>query len=323
MNILVKFPTRNRPEKFKKCLSAWLSKLSGEHRVHFLISLHDDDPSRNEVIHEPYNLRPGTSLEFVIGKITTKIEAANFGLTNRNFDILVQGMDDLYPLAQAWDDIMVKDVENYFPCLDGVVNYWDGHRPDFLPVVFSIGWNFFRRFPYLWNPSYVSVYADNELFEIANCLHKFISSPSWLKATDNILMDHRHPYWTGEKADAMLQHTESFYSIDRTTFEARKSKNFDIIIPKLSILICSDYDRIIQLKSLVKQLYDQIFNLQNSQDVEVLYLLDNKVSVDTKRKKLLEMGRGKFTIFLKDNDIIGNDYIEKTIKSLEVQTEKA
>lgn len=316
MNILVKFPTRNRPEKFKRCLSTWLLKLSGKHHVHFLISLHDDDSTKDEVIHEPYNLGPGASLEFVIGKITTKIEAANFGLAGRYFDILVQGMDDLYPIAEAWDDVMAKDVEYYFPCLDGVVNYWDGHRPDFLPVVFSIGWNFYRRFPYLWNPKYISVYADNELYEIANRLHKFISSPSWLKETGNILMDHRHPYWTGEEADAMLQHTESFYAIDRATFEAQKFKDFCIKTPKLSILICSVHDHANQLKILVNSLYDQIFNLQNLQDVEVLYLIDNKEeSVDVKRNKLIDMSRGESILFLEDDDRIGDDYILKTIKS--------
>ena len=320
MHILVKFPTRGRPKKFQPCLSTWFSTLSGDNEVHFLVSLHDDDETRSEVMNYPYVLPTGASLEFAVGHIKTKIEAANYGLAGRRFDLLVQGMDDLYPLEKGWDQVMAHDAEYYFPGLDGVINYWDGHRPDYLPVVFSIGWNYFRRFPYLWCPEYVSVYGDNDLQQIATQLHKFTSPLEWRKERNHVLMDHRHPYWMGEPFDDILKHTESFYGVDGATFNSRRGRNFGLKTPKLSILICAIHKRREMLKTLLDSLYAQVFNLPEPQDVEILYSIDDKeMSIGEKRNLLMSIARGEYVCFVDDDDRVSGDYIPLILRALDTK----
>jgi len=45
--LLIKFPTRNRPEKFKECFTEYINKLSGKHDVRFVITMDSDDPTMN------------------------------------------------------------------------------------------------------------------------------------------------------------------------------------------------------------------------------------------------------------------------------------
>ena len=45
MNILCKIPTRSRPDKFFATLDSFVQKESGEHNIHYLISIDNDDES--------------------------------------------------------------------------------------------------------------------------------------------------------------------------------------------------------------------------------------------------------------------------------------
>jgi len=45
--LVIKFPTRGRPEKFKEVFSRYLSMLSGKHSVQFVITMDEDDETMN------------------------------------------------------------------------------------------------------------------------------------------------------------------------------------------------------------------------------------------------------------------------------------
>ena len=45
--LIIKFPTRNRPEKFKQVLQLYIDGLSNKHEVKFVITMDNDDLSMN------------------------------------------------------------------------------------------------------------------------------------------------------------------------------------------------------------------------------------------------------------------------------------
>ena len=45
--LLVKFPSRNRPEKFRDILDNYTSRTSGKHEVRFVVTMDSDDVTMN------------------------------------------------------------------------------------------------------------------------------------------------------------------------------------------------------------------------------------------------------------------------------------
>lgn len=48
--LVVKFPTRNRPDKFKSVFTRYLTFLSGRNDVRFIITMDEDDPTMNNPV---------------------------------------------------------------------------------------------------------------------------------------------------------------------------------------------------------------------------------------------------------------------------------
>ena len=47
IDLLIKYPTRQRPNEFKRILSSYINKLSGKYNVKFIISLYENDCTSN------------------------------------------------------------------------------------------------------------------------------------------------------------------------------------------------------------------------------------------------------------------------------------
>ena len=47
MKLVIKFPTRSRPHKFKPLLDKYIDFLSGKHDVRFVITMDEDDETMN------------------------------------------------------------------------------------------------------------------------------------------------------------------------------------------------------------------------------------------------------------------------------------
>ena len=78
--LIIKFPTRNRPEKFKKVLQLYIDALSGKHDVKFVITMDDDDQTmNNEEIKNWLNSLP-VNVKYNYGNSKTKIQAVNADL---------------------------------------------------------------------------------------------------------------------------------------------------------------------------------------------------------------------------------------------------
>lgn len=320
--ICFKYPTRERPEQFKRCIEKYIALLSGKHEYQFVVSMDTNDATMDNTEIRSYldTIRRRYQIDYYYGTSNSKIDAINRDLLAPCYDVLVLISDDMIPVVQDFDDIIVRDFLEYFPDFDGMLNYNDGLRPDW-PKICTLtvyGHKYYDRFRYIYYPKYVSVYCDQEQTEVGRQLGK-------IRDIDHVIIQH---VWSDPIfQDALRSKTEDpvCYQKDRELFEQRKSCGFSetpTTIVKtnivLSILIPSLPSRSVSLKRLVDEIERQI---AGRTDIEWCCLLDNKVhSVGSKRNALLSLAKGRYITFIDDDDFIAPQYISTIVNTITSST---
>ena len=219
MNILIKFPTRNRPQKFTQLFLKYKHMLSGKHNVYFIVSMDLDDPTMNNDKIRKF-LDNQTNVSYFYGNSKTKIEAINADMYNLgNADVIMLASDDMIPMQVDYDDIVATDMARNFPDLDGVLHYNDGRQGENLNTFCIMGRKYYDRFGYIYHPTYKSVYADNEFTSVSRGLNKVRYSPI-------VLFQHGWINFVGR--DALVERNESpeYYRVDKENYENRMKHGF-------------------------------------------------------------------------------------------------
>lgn len=90
------------------------------------------------------------------------------------------------------------------------------------------------------------------------------------------------------------------------------------MVCKLSILIPTLKDRALKYNRLVSELHSQIYKLNLHDAVEILTDDRNRsITTGEKRNDLIANAKGLYTVFIDDDDIISNDYLEQIFKAIE------
>ena len=217
---LLKYATRGRPGLFCKTLTEWTEKLSGNNDVTFVISVDDQDESMKEPRtyeamisaqrHDKVDVYRYSSPE------AGKIKAINRDIEKHSFDILVCVSDDMGPIVDGYDDIIVGDMQKHWPDLDGVLHYNDGHVNHQLMTLSIMGKTYYDRFGYIYHPDYTSLWCDNEAMEVAKSLGKHVY-------IDRCIIEHRYK---GHGDDLTYQDSEKNYQRDRAVFDLRREQGF-------------------------------------------------------------------------------------------------
>jgi hypothetical protein len=229
MRLVIKYPTRGRPDKFTTLIDRYINFLSGRNDVHFVVSFDHDDASMNNdniwSFISRLNSKMNGKIHAVCGKSHSKISAVNADLDvvqKLNPDIILLASDDMIPVRSNYDDIVIDSMKKHFPDTDGVLWFNDGFSGGNRLITLSIlGNKYFNRFGYLYYPGYKSVFCDNEFTDVAKMLGKVVY-------IDDVIIQHQ---WVGATApDALHARNESpqMYAHDRPMYEERKSKNFDL-----------------------------------------------------------------------------------------------
>jgi hypothetical protein len=220
IDLLIKYPTRERPEIFKKLINQYISNLSGKRKVKFIISLDSDDASCNNshFIFFLNELKKKVNLEFYFDKSNNKIHACNRDIPDDGWKVCVLVSDDMVPKKHSFDDIIMNDMEKYYPNLDGAINYnayttaFEQHIPGrgSLMVLSIMGKTYYDRFKFIYNPIYKSLFADDEQTRIARKLNKITD-------INNRIIAHE---WSSIN-DNLRKKTEALDSEDRQIFKTR------------------------------------------------------------------------------------------------------
>ena len=184
MKILYKYPTRDRPLKFSRCILRYQEYAADLDNSEFIVSIDKDDEVMNNSIMID-NCKKLKNTRVCVGNSKSKIEAINADIPDNNWDILVLISDDMIPEIKGFDNIIRQKMKDLYPDTDGVLWFFDGWRRD-LNTLCILGRKYYDRFGYIYHPAYKSFWCDAEFTEVANNLKKqtFI---------DNVIIRHLHP----------------------------------------------------------------------------------------------------------------------------------
>lgn len=220
MKILIKFPTRNRKEKFFEVLQKYYDFALDKKNIEFLITLDDDDESmNNDKVRQ--ELKKFDNLKFVYGNSLNKIHAVNRDIFDGDWSVILLASDDMIPNLLGYDDIIRSKMEEYFPDTDGVLWFNDGYQGNKLNTLCILGKKYYKRFNYIYYPEYKSTWCDNEFMDVANILKK-------QKYFELVPIKHEHPDWGFGQRDEIHSLNSNNLSWDYNLYHQRKKINFGL-----------------------------------------------------------------------------------------------
>lgn len=220
MKILVKFPIRQRRGKFFRTLGKYDSMADDPSEIRYVITCDQDDPEMNNpAVKQVMDDIP--NLEYHYGNSRTKIEACNADVPPDGWDILLLVSDDMIPQVKGWDTIIRQRMEQYFPDLDGVLHFWDGHQKDHINTLSIMGKKWYDRWGYIYHPAYKTMWCDTEYTEVSRMFNR----EAYFK---DVIIEHQHPYNHDTPWDELYQRNQQDEGFDAQLYQRRKANNFYI-----------------------------------------------------------------------------------------------
>lgn len=209
--ILLKYPSRSRPEMFKRTIQRWSEPVSGKHSIEWICSFDEDDASMRtpEIVDFCTTRRIAARW----GSSKTKIEAINADMQDataaNDWEILILVSDDMSPVAQGWDAAVVEEFGRHFNGFNGALWFPDGNQLR-LCTLSIMGRPVYERLGYIYHPGFKSVYCDDHY-------HNLMTRWNCLRYVDRQVFAHRHKI---ENNDALMKRNEhpTFYEMDRQLY---------------------------------------------------------------------------------------------------------
>lgn len=216
LNILVKIPTLNRVGQLLSCLKSFYDNKSGLHNVKFLVCVNENDEITKR--HEKEILSfINTNIEY--GNYKSKIEAYNAGIENIDFDIIILASDDMVVKQKNYDSIIVNNMINYFPNLDGVL-WFDTKDTSITNTLSIVGKKFFNKIGKIYNQIYEGYFCDDEFSQIAFKLGKMVR----IKQS---IIEHSIPNHLDMSNDYTYLKSLKHSIKDKARYKIRKKVQFD------------------------------------------------------------------------------------------------
>lgn len=313
MRILLKCPTRSRPQKIISTLTAYMKYATHPEQIGVAISCDDTDVtmSRNLVHEEIYRiLKPCVWKRIFTSPNRSKIEACNANMNEIDWpwDIVVLVSDDMLPQIQGWDDVIRNHMKTQYPDTDGILWFHDGYQGDRLNTLSIFGRKMYEHFGYIYHPDYKSLFCDTELTDLCKgeLKHKTTYIPY-------CIIRHEHP-GTGyaQNMDALYDHNQKFWNEDMYTYIRRKTYPYDI-----SFLIPTIPGRETSLMRLVGSIHEKMGRIAPHLRYRIDLNFDNReTSVGMKREYLVQHSEGMYSAFIDDDDDITDEYVQDLVETI-------
>lgn len=208
-------PSRNRPDKMRKTIVKWRENCADIDEVQVILSVDRDDDHLG-AYHEIHDLFTDG---IVVGPNKTAIEAINLaaGVSKGNIMIVVSDDTECF---DGWDQAILKVVEGkedfILKCSDGGTQSWIITMP-------VMDRKYYKRFGYVYNPSYQHMFADTEITAVADLLGR--------KLICDLEFKHLHYSVTGTAKDAVSEKADATWDQGKALFLERYKNNFGLIDP--------------------------------------------------------------------------------------------
>ena len=176
MRISLIHASRQRVARAEEALLEWTSKRSNLHDIEYILSVDADDPALRG--YRALAARHGVAL--IVGPNRTVVEAVNRGASASNGNLLVNSADD-FGCPEGWD-LALADLAG--DRRDIAIFVSDGYE-NRLMTLQIIGRDFYARLGHLFHPAYRSMFADDDLTDVARRAGVLIDAR-------HLLFPHRH-----------------------------------------------------------------------------------------------------------------------------------
>lgn len=221
VDIIIKFPSRSRPDKMLHHLFNISNTIRTGSYMVYLIMDEDDKTITDDVHKKILELSSGfMNIRTSWTRSKSKIDAINRKVPEDiSWKYMVVTSDDMEFKMDGWGQIVI-DAFKYTG--KGCLHFPDGHNNNLitLPVISRM---FHDRFGYVYHPSYFSVFADNEMTQVAKITNEYYFVPIGI-------VEHKHYRWGFGPADAQskMQDSLEVYNKDSQVFFNRKASNFGL-----------------------------------------------------------------------------------------------
>lgn len=221
MTILFNLASRSRKDRFFETINNIIENCASND--YFIVAKldEDDEAMKDDRVFESLVLHyPQVIVKW--GTSTSKIHAINRHLNNegyRPWSILVNCSDDMRFLTYGFDNIIRQHMPE---SLDAFLHFPDDYAKDRVSTCSIIGYRYYQRDLYVYNPAYFSMWCDDEAQAVAKERGCYVYIP------DAMQIEHLH-YTNNRKAvkDELYWRNDT-YNADKEIFEQRKARNFDL-----------------------------------------------------------------------------------------------
>ena len=209
-------PSYGRPRKARETVAEWLAKMTTSEPIEWILSVNDNDPTYSNYFKSFGEL----GVNVVSDSFNGMVAASNAASKIATGSILILVSDDMHP-PEGWDQLLLDDnqLNSDKPC---VLQIHDSIRDDImtLPIMNRAAYD---KLGYLYHPSYISMFADNDLAETAKVHNMYYRSK---------IVGFEHKHWVNGKAqkDATYERESSSvaWQLGQKVYDQRKAGGFQI-----------------------------------------------------------------------------------------------
>ena len=180
--LTVLVPSRGRPHNIQQLLESWESTVTGD--THLIVLVDDDDPTLEEYLKLPVEVRVGPRLR--IGG-TLNVVAPEIATTSRNIGFMG---DDHRPRTKGWDEAFINELDKLKV---GVVYGNDLAHGVNLATSVTMTSNIVNTLGYMCVPGSIHLFLDNFWMEIGRGTN--------ITYFDDVVIEHVHPLFQKAPSD--------------------------------------------------------------------------------------------------------------------------
>ncbi len=188
MKISLVHPSRARLARAEEAIAEWRSHASGTHELEHILSVDADDPDVDG--YRDLAARWGSRL--LVHPNRRMVEAMNRGADAADGDVIVAMSDD-FGCPDGWDAALLDAIAGR-ELAAVLVNDGINARVLTIPIL-TRAW--YRRLGYVYHPDYISMFADDDLTDVAR--------------RDGVLVDARHLLFPHRHCFVALSERDSTY----------------------------------------------------------------------------------------------------------------
>jgi hypothetical protein len=172
-------PSYQRPHQAYDVYKQYKLMMCSTHKIEWIISLNHDELFSSDY-YKLFEFCDDVTI--IESNVSNMVAATNVAAMRTTFDYIILVSDDMYA-NNAWDVKLINAFAQYKD-LPAIIQVHDGIRSDILtiPIMNRLA---YEKLGYIYNPKYISMYADNDLMMVAKKQNMYYEHI-------DILFDHRH-----------------------------------------------------------------------------------------------------------------------------------